>query len=381
MRLHISRLTLTNFRNHAVLDLGLDARPVCLFGPNGAGKTNILEALTMLAPGRGLRAASLTDVARAGEDDEMRVQPWAVSARVSQDGEESVLGAGAERTPEGGVKRLARRNGQPATAAELAEAARMTWLTPAMDRLWSGPAGDRRRFFDRLTLARATEHGQAAASYERAMRERQRLLSDRVFDDAWLGGLEREMSAHGAAIAAARVETLHRLQDAIDARPDGAFPKALLSLEGSLEARFERGAKSADVEEDFAGLLCEMRGRDAGAGRALDGPHRSDLKARHAAKGMDADQCSTGEQKALLLGLTLAQARALAGDPGAGPSLILIDEAAAHLDAVRRAALFDELLANPGQAWLTGTDESLFEAFGARAQMFEVRDGQVRSAH
>jgi DNA replication and repair protein RecF len=375
--LHIARLTLSNFRNHAALDLELDARPVCLFGPNGAGKTNILEALTMLAPGRGLRGASLTDVARAG-DDEMRLQPWAVSARVTNDGEESVLGAGAERTPEGGVKRVARRDGQPATAAELAEAARMTWLTPAMDRLWSGPAGDRRRFFDRLTLARATEHGQSAAAYERAMRERQRLLSDRMFDDAWLGGLEREMSAHGAAIAAARVETLHRLQDAIDARPDGAFPKAILALEGALETRFEAGAKSADVEEDFAALLREMRGRDAGAGRALDGPHRSDLKARHAAKGMDADQCSTGEQKALLLGLTLAQARALASDPGAGPSLILIDEAAAHLDAVRRAALFDELLANPGQAWLTGTDENLFEAFSVRAQMFEVRDGQVR---
>jgi DNA replication and repair protein RecF len=376
--LHIARLTLTNFRNHAALDLALDARPVCLFGPNGAGKTNIIEALTMLAPGRGLRGASLTDVARAGED-EFRLQPWAVSARVMQDGEETVLGAGAERTPEGGIKRLARRDGQPATAAELAEAARMTWLTPAMDRLWSGPAGDRRRFFDRLTLARATEHGQAAASYERAMRERQRLLSDRVFDDAWLRGLEHEMAAHGAAIAAARVETLHRLQDAIDARPDGAFPKALLALEGTLEARFERGAKSADVEEDFAGLLRDMRGRDSGAGRALDGPHRSDLKSRHAAKNMDADQCSTGEQKALLLGLTLAQARALASDPGAGPSLILIDEAAAHLDSVRRAALFDELLANPGQAWLTGTDENLFEAFGARAQVFEVRDGVVRA--
>jgi DNA replication and repair protein RecF len=375
--LHIARLTLTNFRNHTALDMQLDARPVCLFGPNGAGKTNILEALTMLAPGRGLRGASLTDVARAGED-EMRAQPWAVSARVLQDGEETVLGAGAERTPEGGVKRLARRDGQPATAAELAEAARMTWLTPAMDRLWSGPAGDRRRFFDRLTLARATEHGASAAAYERAMRERQRLLLDRVFDDAWLGGLEREMSAHGAAIAAARVETLHRLQDAIDARPDGAFPKAALALEGALEARFERGAKSVDVEDDFAALLRDMRGRDAGAGRALDGPHRSDLLARHAAKNMDADQCSTGEQKALLLGLTLAQARALASDPGAGPSLILIDEAAAHLDAVRRAALFDELLANPGQAWLTGTDESLFEAFGQRAQMFEVRDGMVR---
>ena len=256
----------------------------------------------------------------------------------------------------------------------------MTWLTPAMDRLWSGPAGDRRKFFDRLTLARASEHGHAAAAYERAMRERQRLLSERVFDDAWLGGLEREMSAHGAAIAAARVETLHRLQDAIDARPDGAFPKALLELEGLLEARFEAGAASADVEEDFAELLRDVRPRDAGAGRALDGPHRSDLKARHAAKGMDADQCSTGEQKALLLGVTLAQARALASDPGAGPSLILIDEAAAHLDSVRRAALFDELLANAGQAWLTGTDQSLFEAFGDRAQMFEVRDGRVHPA-
>jgi DNA replication and repair protein RecF len=246
-----------------------------------------------------------------------------------------------------------------------------------MDRLWSGAAGDRRRFFDRLTLARASKHGAAAAAYERAMRERQRLLADRVFDDAWLGGLEREMSAHGAAIAAARVETLHRLQEAIDTRPDGAFPKAILALEGLLEARFENGSKSADVEEDFAELLRDVRGRDAGAGRALDGPHRSDLKARHAAKNMDADQCSTGEQKALLVGLTLAQARALAGDPGAGPSLILIDEAAAHLDSIRRAALFDELLANEGQAWLTGTDENLFEAFGPRAQMFEVRDGQV----
>lgn len=376
--LYVSRLTLTDFRNHAALDLTLDARPVCLFGPNGAGKTNILEALTMLAPGRGLRSASLVDVSRAG--DEMRAQPWAVSARIMMDDEPTVLGAGAERTPEGSVKRLARRDGQPATASELAEAARMTWLTPAMDRLWSGPAGDRRKFFDRLTLARASEHGHAAAAYERAMRERQRLLSERVFDDAWLGGLEREMSAHGAAIAAARVETLHRLQDAIDARPDGAFPKALLELEGLLEARFEAGAASADVEEDFAELLRDVRPRDSGAGRALDGPHRSDLKARHAAKGMDADQCSTGEQKALLLGVTLAQARALANDPGAGPSLILIDEAAAHLDSVRRAALFDELLANAGQAWLTGTDQSLFEAFGDRAQMFEVRDGKVHAA-
>lgn len=375
--LYVSRLALTDFRNHAALELDLDARPVCLFGPNGAGKTNIIEALTMLAPGRGLRSASVIELARGGGEE--RAQLWAVSARVRRDDDEIALGIGAERTPEGGVKRAMRRDGMQATASELGDAARMTWLTPAMDRLWSGPAGDRRRFFDRLTLARANEHGHAAAAYERAMRERQRLLSDRNFDDAWLGGLEREMSAHGAAIAAARVETLARLQQAIDARPDGAFPKALLALEGLLEARFEQGAKSADVEEDFAELLRDVRGRDAGAGRALDGPHRSDLKARHAGKDMDADQCSTGEQKALLLGLTLAQARALADDPGAGASLILIDEAAAHLDSVRRAALFEELLANPGQAWLTGTDANLFDAFGARAQHLDVQNGIVRA--
>ncbi|MGE0595647.1 MAG: DNA replication/repair protein RecF [Hyphomonadaceae bacterium] len=378
MNLHVARLTLTDFRNHAALDLELDARPVCLFGPNGAGKTNIIEALSMLAPGRGLRGAGLTELARDGGVE--RLQPWAVAARIAQDEEQTHVGVGAERTPEGGVKRVARRDGRPATAADLADAARMTWLTPAMDRLWSGPAGDRRKFFDRLTLSRAAEHGHAAAAYERAMRERQRLLTERVFDDAWLGGLEREMAAHGAAIAAARVETLHRLQDAIDARPEGAFPKALLAVEGALETRFEAGSASADVEEEFAAVLREVRGRDAGAGRALDGPHRSDLKARHAAKNMDAEQCSTGEQKALLLGVVLAQARALAADPGAGPSLLLIDEAAAHLDSLRRAALYDELLANPGQAWLTGTDASLFDAFGARAQSFEVRDGQVHPA-
>jgi DNA replication and repair protein RecF len=373
--LHLSRLTLTEFRNHAALDLPVDSRPVCLFGPNGAGKTNIIEALTMLAPGRGLRSAAPSELARNG--GEARAQLWAVSARVSLDGEETHVGVGAERTPDGGVKRVTRRDGRAATSMELADAARMTWLTPAMDRLWAGAAGDRRRFFDRLTLSRASEHGHAAAAYERAMRERQRLLSERVFDDSWLGALEREMAAHGAAIAAARVETLHRLQDAIDARPEGAFPKAVLAIDGALEARFEAGAPSADVEEDFTDTLRQVRGRDSGAGRALDGPHRSDLKARHAAKGMDAEQCSTGEQKALLLGVVLAQARALAADPGAGPSLLLIDEAAAHLDSIRRAALFDELLANPGQAWLTGTDESLFEAFGARAQVFEVRDGAV----
>jgi len=375
-RLHVSRLALTDFRNHAALELRLDARPVCLYGANGAGKTNILEALTMLAPGRGLRSAALLDVARHG--DETRLRPWSVAARIDIDGETMMLGAGAERTPEGGAKRVARLNGELASAGELARAARMVWLTPATDRLFAGPAGDRRRFLDRLVLGRAPEHGQAAAGYDRALRERQRLLGDRNFDDAWLAGLEREMAAHGAALAAARVETVARLQGAIDARPDGAFPKAQLALEGVLEVRFAAGAKSADVEEEFLALLREMRGRDAGAGRALDGPQRSDLLVTHAGKGIAADLCSTGEQKALLVGLVLAHQRSLAGD--AGPALILIDEAAAHLDGARRGALFEELLAGPGQAWLTGTDRALFEAFGARAQFVDVEDGKARLA-
>jgi len=372
-RLSCARLSLSDFRNHEALDLELDARPVCLFGANGAGKTNILEALTMLAPGRGLRGAGLLDLARGGETAAAeRPRPWTVAARMIADGEERALGIGAERTPEGGVKRIARMDGQPATPGDLARAARMTWVIPAMDRLFAGPPADRRRFFDRLTVARAPEHGAQAAAYERAMRERQRLLSEPGYDAQWLTSLEREMAGHGAAMAAARVETLELLRRAIEQRPDGAFPKADIALEGALEQQFLAHEKSFDVEDRFTRTLHDVRNRDAAVGRALDGPHRSDLIVRHAAKDMAAEHCSTGEQKALLLGLFLAHARALADDPGAGPALLLIDEAAAHLDAARRAALFDELLANPGQAWLTGTDANLFEAFGDRAQRFRI---------
>jgi len=371
-RLWCARLTLTDFRSHAALDLELDQRPVCLFGHNGAGKTNILEALTMLAPGRGLRSAALLDVARGGPEAAAdRVRPWTVSARMVVNGDDVTLGAGAERT-DAGVKRIARLDGRAATAGDLARAARMTWLTPAMDRLFAGSAGDRRRFFDRLVLGRAPEHGQAAAAYERAMRDRQRLLNENSRDGAWLGALEREMAAHACAIAAARLETLERLQETIDSRPDGLFPKARIALEGTLEAAFAEGRASADIEDEFIVVLARGRSRDAAAGRTLEGPHRSDLLVRHAPKDMPAEHCSTGEQKALLLGLILAHGRALAEDPGAGPALLLLDEAAAHLDPVRRAALFDELLALPGQAWLTGTEPALFEAFGDRAQMIPV---------
>lgn len=371
-RLYCTRLTLTDFRSHAALDLTLDARPVCLHGPNGAGKTNILEALTMLAPGRGLRGASLTEVARGGEAQAgARARPWVVSARFRVEDQDVALGAGAERT-DAGMRRIARIDGSSATASELARAARLAWLTPAMDRIFAGSAGDRRRFFDRLVLGRAPEHGQSAAAYERAMRERQRLLNDDVNDPVWLHSLEREMAAHGCAMAAARLEMLERLQETIAGRPDGAFPKAKIGLEGALEAAFAEGQVSADIEDAFCETLTRARKRDAKAGRALDGPHRSDLLVRHAPKDMPADQCSTGEQKALLLGLILAHGRALADDPGAGPALLLLDEAAAHLDPDRRAALYEELLALPGQAWLTGTEIGLFEAFGARAQLVEV---------
>jgi DNA replication and repair protein RecF len=377
-RLWCGELALADFRNHVATTLTLDARPVCLFGPNGAGKTNLIEALTTLAPGRGLRGAGLVEMAR-GQDAaaEARTRPWSVSG-VFHHGEGSFrIGAGAEHAVDGALKRITRLDGQAATSGDLAHVMRMIWVTPAMDRLFSGAPGDRRRFLDRLVFARAAEHGHSAAAYDRALRERQRLLNDNIRDDAWLSALEREMAGHGGAIAAARVETISQLQAAIDARGEGAFPKSLLLLEGELEAQFAAGGKSGEIEDRFTEDLRANRGLDAHAGRALRGPQRADLLVRHAPKDMPAAQCSTGEQKALLLGLVLAQARALSDDPGAGPAMLLIDEAAAHLDADRRAALFDELLTLPGQAWLTGTDANLFEAFGARAQMIEVRDGHT----
>jgi DNA replication and repair protein RecF len=377
--LSVAELTLVDFRNHAETTLTLDERPVCLFGQNGAGKTNILEALTLFAPGRGLRGANLPELARGGEEGaRTRQRAWAVAARVFAEGEELRLGVGAERGPDGAFKRVARLDQRTTPSSDIARIVRLLWLTPSMDRLFAGPPGDRRRFLDRLVIGRASEHGAAAAAYERAVRERQRLLSEDRRDEAWLLALEREMSAHGAAVAAARVETIAILEAAIARRAEGAFPKAAIRLEGEIEQAFAAGRDALDVEDHFLAALKRNRPRDAAAGRAILGPHRSDLRVRHAPKDMPAELCSTGEQKALLIGLILAQAHALAEEPGAGPALVLLDEAAAHLDAERRAALFDELLELPGQSWLTGTDASLFEAFGERAQKFEVRDGSIK---
>lgn len=369
LRHHVALLQLSDFRNHADLALRLDDRPVCVLGANGAGKTNILEALSLLAPGRGLRGAGGEEMARIDpEAVSARLRAWSVFAELRQEDETRRIGIGLEAVPGAGQKRTARLDGRPATSADLAKAARMAWVIPAMDRLFAGPPGDRRRFLDRLTLARASEHGAAAAAYERALRERQKVLGEPHPDAAWLTGLELEMATHGAALAAARLETVQRLRQAIAARPSAAFPEAVLTLEGELESAFAQGRISADVEDGFARLLRAERPRDRAAGRALQGPHRSDLLVRHGPKDMPASLSSTGEQKALLLGIVIAHVRALSLDPGAGPALLLLDEAGAHLDAARREALAQELLALPGQTWLTGTDASLFEAFGAQAQ-------------
>lgn len=370
----VARLALTDYRSYRRLDLDLDARPVCLVGKNGAGKTNILEALSMLGPGKGLRNAALPDLAsRLGPS-----RAWAVAAEIERLGDRRTIGVGVQPDADGNLRRSARVDGRSVGPGELARALGLLWVTPAMDRVWAGPTGDRRRLFDRLVFAHAPEHGQTATAYERAMRERQRLLDEGTRDPKWLASLEAEMAAHGVAMAAARIETLRLLQAAIDSRPDGAFPKADLSLEGPLEANILANAPAVALEDKFAADLARNRPRDAAARRALDGPHRTDFRARHRQRDMPAAECSTGEQKALLIGLILANARALGERPGAANPLLLLDEATAHLDAERRGALADEIAALGGQAWLTGVEQSLFEAFGRRTQTFEIRDGFAR---
>jgi DNA replication and repair protein RecF len=370
--LAVTRLTVDQFRNHTARTLRLDPRPVCLVGPNGVGKTNLLEALSILLPGRGLRGAELAEMAQGGpEAAAMRPRAWTVAAELQTPDGPVQLGVAAERGPDGRLKRISRRDGQAVTGTELARLLRLSWLTPAMDRLFVGPGGDRRRFLDRLALAIAPEHGTAVGAYERALRERQRLLEDGRPNPSWLAGLEREMAAHGAAVAAARVAMVAALVQEIGQR-EGTFPAAALALQGTLEAALAAGQPSSDVEDAFLAELSQQRRRDAAAGRALSGPHRTDLVVTHRAKNRAAADCSTGEQKALLLGLVLAHARALVREPGGGPTLVLLDEAVAHLDPVRRAALFDELVDLPGQVWLTGTEAAAFSAFGGRAQVVEL---------
>jgi DNA replication and repair protein RecF len=369
VRTALTRLILTDFRSYARAELVMTGAPVFLVGPNGAGKTNLLEAVSLLTPGRGLRGASLAEVGRR-QPGEAKGRAWAVAASLSADGEETRLGTGVEQV--GAARRTVRIEGETTPPGRLAEHLRQVWLTPAQDRLFLEGAGDRRRFFDRLVFAAEPRHAAHAQAYEKASRERMRLLTEGPADPAWLDALEARMAEAGAPMAQARAATLGALQSEIDERGARPFPQARLALTGEWEQLAASGAEIADIEARLADALKTARDRDAAAGRALTGPHRGDLSVIHLEKDRPAAECSTGEQKALILNLVLAQAARLARAEGQPGPILLLDEVAAHLDARRRAALFDEIEALELQAFLTGTDDHLFEALAGRAQGVRV---------
>ena len=346
----VTRLALTDFRSYASALITPGAGFVLLSGDNGAGKTNLLEAVSLLAPGRGLRGAALPEMARIGGGG-----GFSVAARLA----ETELGTGTlAPTPE---RRLLRVNGAPASVNALGEWLAVLWLTPAMDRLFAGSAGERRRFLDRLVLALEPGHAHHSARYEAAMRARNKLLGEERSDLAWLGSLEAAMAEHGAAIAEARARTVAGLDERLAQAPADDFAGAAIALEGWAGG-------------ELATALSANRARDAAAARATEGPHRQDLIVLHRSKKLPAARCSTGEQKALLLGIVLAHAE-LVGDRRGEPPLLLLDEVAAHLDPRRRAALFARLEGR-GQVWMTATERALFDGIG-EATHFAVADGRI----
>lgn len=354
--LFLTELTLSHFRSHRVGRLQLDQRPVALYGPNGAGKTNLLEAVSLFSPGRGLRRASAADMSRRPES-----LGWKVTGLLRSLHQMHEVAISSDE----GAARQVSIDEKPATQLALGRIARVLWLVPAMDRLWIEGAEGRRRFLDRMTMSFFPDHADVSLVYEKAMRERNRLLKDQVRDVHWYGAIEAQMARAGSAIHANRVMTLDLLRGAQD-QAQTAFPAADIELQQTEGAMPE-------TEADLLDALRESRFRDLAAGRSLVGPHRSDLYAVYAAKGVPASDCSTGEQKALLVSLILANARGLARDFGA-PPLLLLDEVAAHLDSLRRAALYDEICALGAQAWMTGTGPELFDSIAARAQLFEVTE-------
>lgn len=374
--LRLRRLILTDFRSYARAEAAFDGRSVAIAGPNGAGKTNILEAISLIGPGRGVRGARLDELPRIGG-----AGGWAVSARLSDGVDERRFGVGVEAArPD---RRLCRIDDASASGpGAFVDHIRFLWLTPAMDRLFMEGAGERRRFLDRMTLAHDPAHGRRASAYEQAMRQRQKLL-EQGGDGDWLSALETQMAENGVAIAAGRRETASLLAAADVAGAERLFPAADIALEGELETALA-SQKAADVEEGYAAQLEGRRRLDTEAGRALLGPHRSDLLVFHRDKQRPARLCSTGEQKALLIGLVLANARALAARSAAAqgdaPLILLLDEIAAHLDPDRRAGLFQILDTLGFQAFMTGTDKALFSAWGDRVQYFEARDGALCEA-
>lgn len=389
-RLWVSRLQLTAYRNYASLHLSLTPDPVVLAGPNGAGKTNLIEAVSLLAAGQGLRGASYPDLIRRGPADEAadpaqtQAVQWAVSAEVHSGGHQIAIGTGLATGGPAGKSggRIVKIDGEVAGGSgALADIIRMSWLTPAMDGLFSGPASERRRFLDRMTLSFDPAYRRIAGRYERAMRQRNRLLETGERSPGLFAGLEAQMAESGVAIAAARVDAVDRLRAGVATQnggPEGArsspFPWADLSLEGELEEAL-RHTPALDVEDDYARRLAVSRDRDRLVKRTLIGPHRTDLSVVHGPKAVHARQCSTGEQKALLLGVVLAHAWAVKQINSGVAPIILLDEIAAHLDEMRRGALFREIEQLGAQAWMTGADAAVFSGLRGRAQFFAVTDG------
>lgn len=355
--LAVEDLQLSYFRSHASLKLQLEPKPVVLYGQNGAGKTNILEALSLLSPGRGLRRAKSDNLSRQPENI-----GWKVAASVARNDDIHLIQTGSET----GTGRFVTIDGKTKAQIALGALVPVVWLVPAMDRLWTEAAEGRRRFLDRLTLNFTPDHGKTVLKYEKAMRDRNRLLKDGVPDPHWYDVLETQMAEAGARIVVNRKDTIQRIQ-ASQIREKGSFPVAELALSGPQDQTI------LSDQSDIQSALREGRPRDMHAGRTLSGPHRDDLSALYVSKGAYAHDCSTGEQKALLISLILAVSRSLKQDGNVAP-LVLLDEVAAHLDRTRQSALYDEICALGAQAWLTGTEESLFQGLEGRAQFVEVRE-------
>jgi len=374
----IHRLSLTHFRNYRAASLQTRGDMVVLVGPNGAGKTNCIEAISYLTPGRGLRRATIEDVA-----DNQGDGSWAVSAEVEGALGLATLGTGidAPSAETSATSRRCRIDREPVTsAAAFGDHLRMVWLTPSMDGLFLGPASERRRFFDRLVLAIDSEHSARVSALDRSLRSRNRLLEVRNYDDHWCDAIERETAELAVAVAAMRGQTVTKLAAMLRARGETSlFPSAQIMLDGWMENALLSESATA-IEDRYREILRNSRTRDAIAGRTLDGPHLTDLQVIYAPKNMPARDASTGEQKALLIGLVLAHASLVAEMTGITP-LLLLDEVVAHLDPGRRAALFDELSRLGAQVWMTGADPAAFAGIGASGEIFGVESGQFsRSA-
>jgi DNA replication and repair protein RecF len=368
-RAAISRLILQNFRSYRSLDLRCGPGTVALSGANGAGKTNILEAISLLAAGGGLRRAAHADMALQGGPGD-----WGIAADVQ--GAAGVARLGTALDPASSESRRCRIDGENVPSAGAFSAhLRLVWLTPSMDGLFAGSASERRRFLDRLVLAIDPEHGGRVAALERALRSRNRLLEQNGFDRAWMDAVEQQIAEIAVSVAAARSETVSRLSALIAEGAQPAFPRAALTLEGSLEEALLATTATA-VEDAYRARLADSRWRDKAAGRTLEGPHRSDLLVADAARDMPARRCSTGEQKALLVGIVLAQAQLVGASAGFAP-VLLLDEVAAHLDPQRRGALYEAIAALDAQAWLTAADAACFAELGPAASRFEVQSGTV----